>query len=248
VRYLVLSDIHSNLEALESCLGVAQGKYDAAVCLGDLVGYGPDPNAVIVRIRQLTDRTIRGNHDKACAGLSDAEDFNALAKLTTFWTRQELTPDNLEFLRNLPTGPLLMEGFEMVHGSQTDEDEYIVGPAQAHAALQTLTLQLVFFGHTHQQGGFVLDRLGRLQSVDTFSESDGQSLVLPIENGGRYLINPGSVGQPRDGDWRSAFLIYDQESRQIEYYRTPYDLVTTQKKMEKANLPEPLVRRLEYGR
>ena len=93
MRYLVLSDIHSNLEALESCLELADGKYDAAVCLGDLVGYGPDPNAVVARMRQLTDAIIRGNHDKACAGLSDAEDFNVLAKLTAFWTRQALTPE-----------------------------------------------------------------------------------------------------------------------------------------------------------
>jgi predicted phosphodiesterase len=247
VRYLVLSDIHSNLEALESCLELADGKYGAAVCLGDLVGYGPDPNAVVARMRRLTDAIIRGNHDKACAGLSDAEDFNVLARLTTFWTRQALTPENFGFLRDLPAGPLLMEGFELVHGSQTDEDEYIIGPTEALPALKMLTVQLVFFGHTHQQGGFLLDRLGRLQSVDCFSESDGQSLVLPVENGGRYLINPGSVGQPRDGDWRSAFAIYDQDSRQIEYYRAPYDLPTTQKKMEKANLPEPLIRRLEYG-
>jgi len=248
VRYLVLSDIHSNLEALESCLELADGKYDAAVCLGDLVGYGPDPNAVVSRMRQLTDAIIGGNHDKACAGLSDAEDFNVLAKLTAFWTRQALTPENFDFLRKLPAGPLLMEGFELVHGSQTDEDEYIIGPTQALAALKMLTLQLVFFGHTHQQGGFVLDRLGRLQSVDCFSESDGRSLVLPLENGGRYLINPGSVGQPRDGDWRAAFALYDSDSRIVSFHRVPYNLKRAQDRILAANLPQRLATRLAAGR
>ena len=109
-------------------------------------------------------------------------------------------------------------------------------------------MQLAFFGHTHHQGGFVLHPAGRFENVQCFAETDGQTLVLRVENGGRYLINPGSVGQPRDGDWRAAFAIYDDQSREIEYYRTAYDLPATQKKMGKANLPEPLIRRLEYGR
>jgi predicted phosphodiesterase len=248
VRYLLLSDIHSNLEALEKCLEVASGRYDRVLCLGDLVGYGPDPNAVVDRTRGLTDVIIRGNHDKACSGISDAEDFNVLAKIGTLWTRQELTSKNFEFLRNLPAGPLFLEGFELVHGSQIDEDEYIVGATQALPALQALTVQLGFFGHTHHQGGFMLHRAGHFDIVQCYSESDGKSLVLRIEDGARYLINPGSVGQPRDGDWRSAFVIYDQTEREVEYYRTSYDLRATQRKMEKANLPEALIRRLEYGR
>jgi predicted phosphodiesterase len=248
VRYLLLSDIHSNLEALEKCLEVASGKYDRVLCLGDLVGYGPDPNAVVDRTRGLTDAIIRGNHDKACSGISDAEDFNTLAKVATLWTRQELTPENFEFLRNLPAGPLLMEGFELVHGSQMDEDEYIVSVTQALPALRALTVQLGFFGHTHHQGGFMLHGAGHFENIRCFSESDGLALVVRIEDGTRYLINPGSVGQPRDGDWRSAFAIYDQSSREVEYYRTSYNLSATQKKMEKASLPEALITRLEYGR
>jgi predicted phosphodiesterase len=247
VRYLILSDIHSNLEALEKCIELAAGKYDRVVCLGDLVGYGPDPNAVIECTRHLTDTIIRGNHDKACAGLSDAEDFNVLAKLATFWTRQELTPDNFEFLRKLPAGPLMMEGFELVHGSQSDEDEYIVNPTQALPALRMLTVHLAFFGHTHHQGGFMIHRAGSFQSLGCFPDSEGQPRVLLLEDGARYLVNPGSVGQPRDGDWRAAFAIYD-EDHQVEYYRTSSDLPTTQRKMAKAELPQPLIRRLEYGR
>ena len=256
MRYLVLSDIHANLEALEKCLGVAKGKYDRVLCLGDLVGYGPDPNAAMERTRELANTVIRGNHDKACAGITDAEDFNALARASALWTRNELTPQNSAFLRSLPAGPVLLDGFELVHGSPADEDEYIAGPVQALPALRSLTLQTVFFGHTHHQGGFMLTRQGHFQSIrDSIlrqgpgsSDNDQRRVVLPLEDGFRYLINPGSVGQPRDGDWRAAFAIFDESKRKAEYYRTPYDLSKTQEKMQKAGLPEPLILRLAIGR
>ncbi|HKS96829.1 MAG TPA: metallophosphoesterase family protein, partial [Terriglobia bacterium] len=165
MRYLILSDIHSNLEALETCLKVAEGQYERVLCLGDLVGYGPDPNAVTGRTRELAEAVIRGNHDKACAGITDAEDFNSLARVSTFWTRDELRPEHLAFLRNLPQGPLVLDGFELVHGSPLDEDEYIVGPLQALPALAHLAVQVSFFGHTHHQGGFVLGPRGQFQSI-----------------------------------------------------------------------------------
>src|SRR5262249_54155927 len=119
---------------------------------------------------------------------------------------------------------------------------------QALPALRALIVQLVFFGHTHHQGGFILHRAGQFQNIRCLSESDGKSLVVRMEEGARYLINPGSVGQPRDGDWRSAFAIFDESKREVEYYRTAYDVPTTQTKMEKAGLPEALIRRLDYGR
>ena len=256
MRYLVLSDIHANLEALEKCLGVAKGKHDRVLCLGDLVGYGPDPNAAMERTRELANTVIRGNHDKACAGITDAEDFNALARSSALWTRNELTPQNSAFLRSLPAGPVLLDGFELVHGSPADEDEYIAGPVQALPALRSLTLQTVFFGHNHHPGGFMLTRQGHFQSIrDSIlrqgpgsSDNDQRRVVLPLEDGFRYLINPGSVGQPRDGDWRAAFAIFDESKRKVEYYRTPYDLSKTQEKMQKAGLPEPLILRLAIGR
>jgi predicted phosphodiesterase len=256
LRYLILSDIHANLEALEKCLQVARGQYDRVLCLGDLVGYGPDPNAVMGRTRELANAVIRGNHDKACAGITDAEDFNALARASALWTRQELTLEHSEFLRSLPAGPLLVDGFELVHGSPANEDEYIVGPVQGLPALRSLTLQTVFFGHTHHQGGFTLSGKGHFQSIRestlkegrASSDPDERRVVLPLADGSRYLINPGSVGQPRDGDWRAAFAIFDDAERQVEYYRTPYDLLRTQEKMQKAGLPEPLILRLAIGR
>ncbi len=252
MRYLILSDVHSNLEAFEKCMELASGKYDQVLCLGDLVGYGPDPNAVIDPLRKLARIIIRGNHDKACSGITDAGDFNPLARLATFWTRAQLTPEHLTFLRALPSGPVAMDGFQIVHGSPADEDEYIVGAAQAFPALRTLTTQAVLFGHTHLQGGFMLTPGGGFQTIHWASKEggkeDGCTRVLELADGARYLINPGSVGQPRDGDWRAAFAILDEENRAVEYYRTPYDLSKTQEKMGKAGLPEPLIRRLKFGR
>lgn len=248
MRYLIISDIHSNLEGFEKCMELARGQYDQVVCLGDLVGYGPDPNAIIDRVRGVANRVIRGNHDKACSGIDDAEDFNLLARIGTIWTRNELTPEHLAFLRGLPEGPMNIDGFQIVHGSVADEDEYLVGPVQALPALRALKTQLVFFGHTHHQGGFMLSSEGKFQSIRSDSKNDGRTQVLKLEDGERYLLNPGSVGQPRDGDWRAAFAILDQEKRQVEYFRTPYDLPKTQEKMLKAGLPDPLIRRLELGR
>ena len=158
MRYLLLSDVHSNLEALYTCLELAAGKYDKAVCFGDLVGYGPNPNEVIDKIRNLCKVVIRGNHDKACCGIDDAKEFNPYARMATEWTRQALTPKHLEYLRALPMGPAVMEGFIFVHGSPHDEDEYILGPAQALPLLRGPEAQLVCFGHTHLQGGFMLTR------------------------------------------------------------------------------------------
>jgi predicted phosphodiesterase len=248
LRYLILSDIHANLEALEQCMELAQGKYGEVLCLGDLVGYGPDPNRVIERIRPITKIAIRGNHDKACAGVTSGEDFNIYARLATHWTRQELNPENLSYLRALPNGPVYVNGVALVHGSPIDEDEYILGPSQALPILREPLTQVVLFGHTHYQGGFMLHPNSRYQSIRWISKEDGLTFTLKLDDGARYLVNPGSVGQPRDGDPRAAFAIFDEEQRHVEYYRTPYNLAKTQKKMERAHLPEPLIKRLELGR
>jgi predicted phosphodiesterase len=248
LRYLILSDIHSNLEALEECLKAAEGKYEQVLCLGDIVGYGPDPGAAIGRIREVAAVIIRGNHDKACCGLMDAEDFNTLARLATDWTRRQLTGEQIDFLRNLPQGPIMMDGFELAHGSPADEDEYIVSSTEAVSALQKITKPIVFFGHTHCQGGFSVTAANSLQSIAFGPVGDGGPSLLALSLGGRYLINPGSVGQPRDGDWRAAYCIFDQDKMRVEYYRAAYEIEKTQAKMRASNLPEPLVRRLEIGR
>jgi len=248
VRYLLLSDIHSNLEALEVCLELAQGKYEQVLCLGDLVGYGPDPNAVIEKIRPLASIIIRGNHDRACSGHTVAAGFNPLARLATEWTRNELTPEHFGFLQRLPAGPVQLEGFQIVHGSPLDEDDYILGPGQAFPLLRSPETRIVCFGHTHHQGGFMISPQARFQTIRLPLKKDGLILAFPLEDQGRYLLNPGSTGQPRDGDWRAAFAIFDSGQHTVEYFRTSYDLPRTQEKMRKAGLPELLSQRLEHGR
>lgn len=252
MRYLVVSDLHAGLEAFEACLRAAEGKFDAAVCLGDVVGYGPDPNAVISLMREKTEAVIRGNHDRACCGLTDAEDFNPWARAATYWTRSVLIDEHTAFLRGLPSGPKVMPGFELVHGSEQDEDQYIMNSLDAGPVLQAQQVQLVFFGHTHYQGGFSLGGGGAVRRVsaagmDAFTR-EGRVLSVALDDGTRYLVNPGSVGQPRDGDWRAAFAIYDDVARQIDFYRVPYNLPETQEKMARAGLPNPLIMRLEAGR
>jgi predicted phosphodiesterase len=247
VRYLILSDIHANLTALETVLRAAEGKWDKAVCLGDLVGYGPDPNEVVSRVRELSAATIRGNHDKAVTGLANPEEFNPVAHHAVLWTRQQLSPENHAYLEKLPQGPIPTANFSLVHGSVHDEDEYIFGPELALPGLLDAPSAIVFFGHTHIQGGFTLrgEDLGVLHLKPS---ADGTFLTLAIEPGTTYLLNPGSIGQPRDGDPRAAFAIADLEKKSIEFWRVPYDIEAVQQRMANAGLPEPLILRLAYGR
>ena len=248
MRYLILSDIHSNLDALGKVLSLAEGKWDKALCLGDLVGYGPDPNRVIEKVRALDPVLIRGNHDRVCCGQMDLSDFNLLAKTASLWTRKELTPEHLAFLEQLPQGPLVVDWFEIFHGSRLDEDEYIVSPIEALPNLRDLSSQLGLFGHSHVMGGYMLTTKGKFQSIRAIPEGEKTSAILQLEDGCRYLVNPGSVGQPRDGDWRAGFALLDGENRRVEYIRTTYDLKKTQEKMIKAGLPDLLARRLAVGR
>jgi diadenosine tetraphosphatase ApaH/serine/threonine PP2A family protein phosphatase len=177
-----------------------------------------------------------------------AAEFNPLARLATEWTGRELTPEHFGFLRSLPPGPIQLDGFQIVHGSPLDEDDYILGPGQALPVLRSPETQTVCFGHTHNQGGFMISPKGRFQSIRLPSMEDGLSLALHLEDQGRYLVNPGSIGQPRDGDWRAAFAVFDSGQRAVEYFRTSYDLPKTQEKMRKAGLPQLLIQRLEHGR
>jgi len=149
VRYLILSDIHANWEGLQAVLEHARGKYDQVLCCGDLIGYGADPNPVTEWVRAHVITVVRGNHDKAAAGLDDLEWFNPVARAAAVWTQQELTADNADYIRNLPKGPLMLDGFEVVHGSPLDEDEYMLAAADAGLAFGYLDTALTFFGHTH---------------------------------------------------------------------------------------------------
>lgn len=247
MRYLILSDIHANATALEAVLGAAKDRWDKVLCLGDVVGYGPDPNEVIDKVRELGAKTIRGNHDKAGSGIANADDFNPVARNVALWTRNQLRPENRVWLEELPTGPATVDGFSLVHGAHRDEDEYVFAPAQALDGLLDAPSPITFFGHTHLQGGFTLrdNKVGVLH----FKPADGAPFsTLTIEPGTTYLLNPGSVGQPRDGDPRAAFAIADLPNNSVEFWRVPYDIEAVQKRMAAAGLPEPLINRLLFGR
>lgn len=247
MRILVLSDLHSNATALDAVLSAAKGHWDLSVCLGDVVGYGPDPNEVTARLLEMGTQTIRGNHDKAVTGLMITDDFNPVAKAAVEWTRAQLKPAHMAWLSALPQGPLATDGVVLVHGALQDEDEYVFTPAQALDGLLDSTAEITFFGHTHHQGGFSYQdsQLEVLQIRPRPSESIA---ALRIEQPRRYLLNPGSIGQPRDGDARAAFAIADLEHQTVEFWRVPYDIAAVQERMRLVKLPEPLIQRLTVGR
>ena len=251
MRILVVSDIHGNLDALEACLAAA-GEYDLAVNLGDTVGYGASPNEVVERSREIFKYFVRGNHDKASSGLMDLKDFNPMAGLAALWTREQLTPENLAWLRDLPQGPVQIPDvpdIQFVHGSPIDEDEYVVTLHDALAPLASLPTAVTFFGHTHLQGAFSFKTAGGdayRPPYKTVGQSERAQYALKRDV--RYLVNPGSVGQPRDGDWRAAFAVFDTETWIVDFHRVPYNLKNAQDRIFAANLPQRLATRLAAGR
>lgn len=247
MRILILSDIHANASALHAALKSAEGRWNDCVCLGDVVGYGPDPNEVIDTIRKIAKQTIRGNHDKAASGVMDTNDFNPVAKAAVDWTRSHLNPENLAWLNSLPPGPLEASGLVLVHGAFQDEDEYVFTPAQALDGLLDSSGALTFFGHTHHQGGFSYYD-SNLEVLQLRPRPSEPFAALRIEPQRRYLLNPGSIGQPRDGDSRAAFAIADLDHAIVEFWRVPYDIAPVQERMRAARLPEPLIQRLLLGR
>jgi predicted phosphodiesterase len=237
--HLILSDLHGNLEALEAVLADAEGLYDRILCLGDLVGYGADPNAIVDWTRKNVTVIVRGNHDKAGAGLDDMETFSPLARASAVWTRTVLTPESRAYLERLPRGPLPYEGIDLVHGSPADEDEYLLSAEDALPVRAYLGARATFFGHTHVQGGFLLAQRGAMRIP--------AAGVLQIEQKYFYLANPGSVGQPRDGDPRAAYALYSPEERTVEFRRAAYDVDRAAAKIRAAGLPDFLAARLHEG-
>jgi len=200
-------------------------------------------------IRELGARTIRGNHDKAATDLMETHDFNPVAKAAVDWTRSQLSPENLKWISELPSGPLETDGVVLVHGAFQDEDEYVFTPAQALEGLLDSTTAVTFFGHTHHQGGFSYENMNsHLEVLNIHPRASESFAPLRIEPKRRYLLNPGSIGQPRDGDPRAGFAIADLEHQIVEFWRVPYDIAGVQARMRDAQLPEPLVQRLVVGR
>ncbi|MBZ5644765.1 MAG: metallophosphatase family protein [Acidobacteriia bacterium] len=247
MRFLILSDIHANVTALDASLAAVQGRWERVFCLGDLVDYGPDPNEVTERVKALDPVIIRGNHDKAVAGITGLEDFNPVAQIAAQWTRQQLRPETLAYISQLPVGPTSAENVTLIHGSFHDEDEYVFVPGQAMGGLLDSPTEITFFGHTHYQGGFSY-RAGHIGVIQLKPEPGPNFAALRLEPGTRYLLNPGSIGQPRDGDPRAAFAIADLDHSVVEFWRVPYDIAAVQGRMRDAGLPFPLVERIGAGR
>jgi len=251
MRALIISDIHANLPALEAVLAAAP-QHDVVWNLGDIVGYGADPDAAVAVARSLGGVVIRGNHDRACSGDSGGSfDFNDDAQWAIDWTRRVLSEENDKWLSRLPRGPLRPLGNKVacVHGSTWDEDEYLFSRNGARLAFRRSHVQIIFCGHTHWQTAWSSNRRRELNQVKPeFRHDDSANqFELQLCETDRYVLNPGSVGQPRDGDWRAAFAIYDDDRSLLTWCRVPYDVATAQSRIREAGLPEGLASRLEEG-
>ena len=246
MRYLILSDMHANWDAFEAVLRQARRKrFDAVLVLGDLVGYGAAPNQVVDAVRRLGSRltVVRGNHDKVAAGIDAGSNFNQTALAAAQWTTGRLTPGNLRYVRELPKGPVQVEpGLAICHGSPLDEDTYVFSDVDAWEIFSRFTTPVTFFGHTHIPSLFWLE--GRVLGVKALRGASGRIALNPA---GRYLINPGSIGQPRDRDPRAAYMTYDSERKVVRWCRIPYAIAEAQRRIRKAGLPGSLADRLAAG-
>lgn len=245
MRFLIVSDLHANWPALGAVANDANGQFQQIICCGDLVGYNPRPAEVIEWTKANCTSVIRGNHDKVVAGLEDIEWFSDIAQAAALWTIEQVGGEQLEYLRGLAAGPLKLERFHIWHGSPLDEDEYITTARDASRCFPSFELPLAFFGHTHLQGGFFLRRrrVGRIAQVPR----NRKQAVLDLEPDTLWLVNPGSVGQPRDGDPRAAYAIYDSEENTVTLRRVEYEVGKTADEILKAGLPDVLAFRLFEG-
>lgn len=243
MRYAIISDVHANLEALIAVKRkLVMLGYDKMICLGDFVGYNPDPCACISMLKNEISYAVRGNHDKAVASLTDLYCFNYHAREAVLWTRKRLSPLELEFLSSLPEGPLLVnEKILLCHGSPEDEDRYLISnkdiaSAFAYVRANFPTVKICFFGHTHLP----------------YAASQEDGLIAPngslqLKKNRLYLINPGSVGQPRDGNFKAAFGLYDDTKDEFYFYRVDYPLEETGQKIIEEGLPVLEAERLKRG-
>ena len=250
MRYLILSDIHANWEAVQAIRAhVRRKRYDRVAFLGDAVGYGASPNRVLDWLRSLGSSldVVRGNHDRVCSGLDSAEYFNRYARQAAEWTLEHLDGRNLEFLKSFQEGPVdLTDGVAICHGSSVDEDAYVFSAYDAQVAFAGIPHPLIFFGHTHVPSLFMLREDNGRQTLKVRLLT-GRRLVLDLEPGNRYLINPGSVGQPRDRDPRASYAILDTEQQRIYLYRVTYRASVARRRILGAGLPPVLGDRLLYG-
>jgi len=240
--YAVISDIHGNLEALLSVLESIKSyeeKIDKIICLGDIVGYGADPGECIKVTREISDVILAGNHDFAVCELTSINDFNDYAKEAVLWSRSVLCDDEIKFLKNLPL-KFREENISFVHASLYRPEfwRYLSSPSDTYVEFQIMEDKILFVGHTHVQ--LLFKDTG--ENVEILSPGE-----ISLESDKKYIINPGSVGQPRDRDPRASFMIYDSNKKYIQSFRVEYDIEKTQSKILKAGLPEILATRLSRG-
>jgi len=244
MRYAILSDIHGNLEAFRAVLErIGELNADRVLCLGDVVGYNADPNACVDLMGRENIACVMGNHDAAACGLEEPDNFNVNARQAVFWTREHLTPQNRTYLRELPR-TMQIDDLFLCHGTVNDTNRYLLYDGDAQESFTLMERmpgrpRLCFFGHTHIRTAYSM--AGQVLARELADE-----IHLSVDK--RYLINPGSVGQPRDGDPRAAFLLYDARERTIAFHRVEYDIAACQKKILQAGLPARLAERLTMGR
>jgi predicted phosphodiesterase len=251
VRYLIISDIHGNLEAFRAVLAhSARKRRDAVLFLGDAVGYGASPNQVLERLRGFGKSllTVRGNHDRVVLDPREgAAFFNTHARQAAAWSAEVLTSPNRRFLKSFAVGPVKVEeDVDICHGSPADEDDYVFTEAEARGALQVSTARVIFFGHSHVPCLFEMSlQAGPDSLVGVLLR--GSRVAIDLELSRRYLINPGSVGQPRDRDPRASYGIFDAALSRFTLYRVAYDVHAAQRRIRSAGLPAPLAERLLRG-
>ncbi len=242
MNWAFFADVHGNLEALEEVVGdFSRQGVTRSFFIGDAVGYGPSPNECLKIITELTEVRLLGNHDEAALENSVPNEFNKHARTAIFWTRENLTTESRTMLQSFTITETIDE-FRLVHASPAEPRrwDYILNPVDAAAAFRNFTESACFIGHTHQPGIFQKTKRPHLKGTPA------EDLVLDPQT--RYLINVGSVGQPRDGDSRACYVLYDPDTRHLKYRRVPYDFTITQEKMRAAGRPEFLVARLKIGR
>jgi predicted phosphodiesterase len=239
-KYAILGDIHSNWEALSAVLADAEANdVDTYVCVGDIVGYNANPAECLEKIRSLCVAVVRGNHDHYVSHDECLEDFHPLAANVIDWTRRQLTREQIQYLKNLRFSRMV-DGFTIVHSTLDMPEKwgYVIDSLDADANFNYQTSSVCFHGHTHVP--VVFERQGRVvrSSFTTFNTTLGR----------KCFINTGSVGQPRDGDPRASYVIYEPSARRVDLRRVEYDIAATQQKIIEAGLPERLARRLEQGK
>lgn len=239
----IISDIHSNLPAIQKIYDELSKDADEIYCLGDIVGYGPYPNECINFLRYFK-FSVMGNHDAAVIGLRNYDDFNEYARFAIDWTKDHISPNFLEKLKRIPQ-ILEIENVYLVHGSLRDPiEEYLINYYSVYASFELMEKKIAFFGHTHLAGAFLYSEKEReIYYVNFVNGGD-----LKLEKGYKYLINPGSVGQPRDGNWKASYAIYDTKLNMVHFRRVDYDVEEIQKYMQNLGFPKYLWERLRYGR